>query len=51
MREREENASPTTKTIKSELIDLIQRGGVLEIVLDYIDVVGGSQKTCEFGCL
>lgn len=42
-------AQRTSQTVQTELIDLVQRGGVLEIVLDDIDVVGGGQKTCEFG--
>jgi hypothetical protein len=42
-------AQRTSQTVQAELIDLVQRRGVLEIVLDDIDVVGGGQKTCEFG--
>lgn len=41
----------TAKAIKSELVDFSQGSGILEIVLDDIDVVGGGQETCELGGL
>lgn len=41
----------TSETIQSELIDLIQRGRVLEVVLNDIDVIGGGQQTGEGGGL
>lgn len=46
---RHGRAQRTSQTVQAELIDLVQCSGVLEIVLDDIDVVGGGQKTCEFG--
>lgn len=41
----------TAQAIEPELVDLIQGGRVLEIVLDDIDVVGGGQQTRELGRL
>lgn len=37
----------TSETIQSELVDLVQSCGVLEVVLDDIDVVGGGQEARE----
>lgn len=37
----------TSKAIQSKLIDLVQSRGVLEIILNNVDVVGRSQQTCE----
>lgn len=39
----------TSQTVQAELIDLVQSGGVLEIVLDDIDIIGGGQQTGELG--
>lgn len=41
----------TSQAIKSELIDLVQRGGVLEVILNNVDVVGSGQKTSKLGSL
>lgn len=40
----------TAQAVQSELVNLIERGRVLEIVLNDVDVVGGGQKTGELGC-
>lgn len=39
----------TSKTVEPKLVDLIQGSGILEIVLDDVNVIGGGQKTREFG--
>ncbi len=41
----------TSKVIQAELVDLIQSCGVLEVILDDIDVIRRSQKAGEGGRL
>lgn len=48
---RVEEHQRTAQAVEPELVDLIQGGWVLEIVLDDIDVVGGGQQTRELGRL
>ena len=38
---------PTPQTAEPELIYLIESIGVLPVILDDIDVVGGCEETCE----
>lgn len=38
------------QTVEPELIDCIEGIGVLPVVLDDVNVVGGGQKTGEGGC-
>lgn len=38
---------PTSQTIQTELINLVQSGGVLKVVLNDIDVVGGGEEACK----
>lgn len=40
----------TTQAVQSELVNLVERGRVLEIVLNDVDIVGGGQKAGELGC-
>lgn len=41
----------TSQTAQTELVDLLQGIGVLPVVLDHVDVVGGGQETGEGGRL